>query len=255
MELSNLVVGDEERIQIVDKRFYLFNGDLYPSVTTILGVAKEGKQLREWQGKVGNEQAAQILYDAGIKGTNVHNGVELLLMGKELDFSNYTMDEWRCLIAASRFIKDYKVEPILIEATLKGSHTYNKVIRRYAGSCDLVCYITEPRSLKRMLTVLDWKTSKSLHEAHDIQLLAYDEALAQTKEIVAEHWLVVQIGNKTKKGYTAHVVKKSNHDKLLRKWYLYNELWHMQNPNIKMRYQELPKHLKIEHLTKEGNKL
>lgn len=251
MELSNLIAGTEERIQIKDKRFYVFpSGDLVPSVTTIIDSGwPKGEALGNWKGTVGLEAAEKIKNEAADKGTNVHNAVELLLQGKVLRFDDFTLDEWKCIIAAHRFIEDWKITPILIEQVVIGESESGL---SYAGSCDLICHATDPKTQETFVTYLDWKSSKSLHATYDMQLVAYGNAGQSCLKIAPELYLVIHLGNQTKKGYTAHVVKDV--DKLTTQFDLACQIWYLKNPDIKLRYQEVPSKLQIDRLKHKKKK-
>ena len=65
------------------KRFYVVDGEKYPSITTVLSERnKEG--LVRWRKSVGNEVANNIMRTAAKRGTAVHTLVENYLDNKEL---------------------------------------------------------------------------------------------------------------------------------------------------------------------------
>ena len=65
------------------KRFYVVDGEKYPSITTVLSERnKEG--LVRWRQSVGNDVANNIMRTAAKRGTAVHTLVENYLNNEEL---------------------------------------------------------------------------------------------------------------------------------------------------------------------------
>jgi ATP-dependent exoDNAse (exonuclease V) beta subunit len=63
------------------RRYVLPNGEMVPSVTTVLGAqSKEG--IEKWKEKVGEEEAAKVLHQAGVRGTEVHELAENFINNK-----------------------------------------------------------------------------------------------------------------------------------------------------------------------------
>ena len=67
------------------RRYVLEGQDPMPSVTTILSGTKDQTFLKEWEERVGKENAERIRNDAATVGTHMHNVVERLLLNRALD--------------------------------------------------------------------------------------------------------------------------------------------------------------------------
>jgi len=172
MPFAELIAGNEDRIVIKDNRFYVMpDGELYPSVTSILKYWPKTDQFMKWIGDKGNDEANRIKNEAGERGTIVHNGIELLLKNNELNFANYSLEEWKFLIAFRNFALDYKLEPVDIEKTVWSKK------HKLAGTLDCAGYLTVPK-VGRIFTRLDWKTSKNFHDEYGMQSASYDVAVS-----------------------------------------------------------------------------
>ena len=69
------------------KRRLVFNGQDYPSVSTILSATKplsERLALQRWRKRVGVKQAQQISTQACKRGTSVHTAINYFLSGQDL---------------------------------------------------------------------------------------------------------------------------------------------------------------------------
>ena len=65
------------------KRFYVVDGEKYPSITTVLS-ARNQEGLIKWRQSVGNDVANNIMRTAAKRGTAVHTLVENYLNNEEL---------------------------------------------------------------------------------------------------------------------------------------------------------------------------
>lgn len=162
---------------------YKLDGEWVPGVTTILGVLdKPG--LRKWAASsvaeyvADNRDAVEHLYaagrgpmiaalketpwqrtkDAGDRGTDFHDYAERIASGEEVDVPD---DMVPLVENALRFMEDYNIEPVLIEACV-GSREH-----RYAGKLDLIA----DSSLGRC--IFDWKSGKRIYPTFALQLAGY----------------------------------------------------------------------------------
>ncbi len=158
---------------------YKLDGEWVPGVTTLLGVLdKPG--LRKWAASsvaeyvADHREAIEHLYaagrgpmvaalketpwqqskDAAARGTTFHDFAEQILKGEEVDVPD---DQVPLVENALRFMEDYRIEPLLVEAVV-GSREH-----RYAGKLDL---LTED-------TIWDWKSGKRIYASTSFQLAAY----------------------------------------------------------------------------------
>jgi hypothetical protein len=157
---------DSKQITLPDSRYYLRNGEYYPSITYILQYYPKGKHFEDWLKQVGNN-ADYIVRKAAEDGTQVHNLCELYLKNEELNFLSpsgdpkYDVNIWQMFL---RFVEFWETfNPILIETEVLLFSDEWKV----AGTCDLVVEIGGK------IWVLDIKTSNHLHTIYDFQTAVY----------------------------------------------------------------------------------
>nr|HPN39584.1 hypothetical protein [Melioribacteraceae bacterium] len=76
-----------EQIDWFDQHYYKVGEDFYPSVTTILQAAPFKQQaLAYWRGDIGNNEADKQFYQAGERGTFIHNCMTKMLNGNRIYF-------------------------------------------------------------------------------------------------------------------------------------------------------------------------
>lgn len=63
-------------------RFYKHEGVYMPSVTAILDQTKDKESLIKWRKRIGEEKADEILRFSGVRGTFLHDWIEVLLKNK-----------------------------------------------------------------------------------------------------------------------------------------------------------------------------
>ena len=74
-----------ETREIDDERRYLTpEGNLYPSVTSLLGKISDNSYLEKWKKRVGEEQANKISFQARNRGTSVHAVVEKYINNEKI---------------------------------------------------------------------------------------------------------------------------------------------------------------------------
>lgn len=79
---TNYEIPILNRIDNEGNRVYELNGDLFPSITTILSWSKQ-ESLTNWRNKIGNIEADKIMKRAAQTGTDTHNIVEKYLLNEE----------------------------------------------------------------------------------------------------------------------------------------------------------------------------
>jgi len=84
MYTLKLIETPELEVETTDSgRFYTTpEGNVYPSVTTVLG-SFEKEYLQKWIKRVGQKEADRVRDQAGRKGTAVHRMIERMLLGEE----------------------------------------------------------------------------------------------------------------------------------------------------------------------------
>ena len=159
---------DAQQITMPDSRYYLRNGEYYPSITYVLQYYPKGKYFEDWLKQVGNN-ADYIVRKAAEDGTKVHNMIESYLNGEELNFLSpnkqplYDTDVWTMFL---KFVEFWETSnPTLIETEV---HLFSDEFK-VAGTCDMVCMINNE------LWVIDFKTSNHIHTIYDFQTAAYSK--------------------------------------------------------------------------------
>lgn len=119
-----------------------------PSVTTILDRTKDRLKLKEWEDRVGQEEAARIKKEAAYVGTNMHATIEAFLADEPLTVGQ----DWLAL-------RGHQMAFALINNYFKyldrvyGSEVALHYDARYAGTTDLVA------EYRGKLAIVDFKQS------------------------------------------------------------------------------------------------
>lgn len=187
MTVVNLIqVPSIERIDSPTGRLYRVpNGNLYPSVSTILGAGADHAYLDEWRAKVGDKVADEISKKATTRGTLLHENIENRIIGKPETFNMFHVEE-RQMFKSALPIVDELEEVIALETQLWSDKL------RAAGTVDCCA------RYKGKLRLVDWKTSgryKSRDEIHSyfLQTAAYAYMIYERTGIVVEDILIVMM--------------------------------------------------------------
>ena len=181
--------GDWQFYKILDENRYV------PAVNYVLtlGYAK-GPRFAEYLLSVTKEEAKKKLTTAGEEGSRTHQAIRMLILGEEIKletkFMNsltgrseeLTKDEWDNLIAWVAWCDKYNPETIMQETvTFSRKHGY-------AGTLDWFGVITVPEgdkafpkeiAGKKVLILIDWKTSSGVWDEYKAQTAAYMEAVVE----------------------------------------------------------------------------
>ena len=149
-ELSAEVVEGVGRVYTTPK------GDRYPSVTTVIGTASDKSWLKEWEDRVGKEQAQKITAQAGRRGTAVHDIAEKYLRNDK----NYKKSQMPVNMESFSSIKKILDENITEVYGLE-IPLYSNYLRT-AGRVDVLSL------WKDELAIVDFKTSRRLKKHEDI---------------------------------------------------------------------------------------
>ena len=145
-------------------------GNLVPSVTTILSKTKDTKFLEQWQKRVGKKNAERIRNEAASVGTSMH-----------LYLESYILKEERKVSYSPVHAKAKKMSKIVIDSGLKfvdeiwGSEVQLYYKNQYAGTTDVVGLY------KGVPHIIDFKQTnkpkkKEWIEDYYLQLCAYAHA-------------------------------------------------------------------------------
>lgn len=229
------------RIQILDDRFYTIDGEYFPSSTTILQSYPKGTALQKWIGDNGNFESNRIKTLAGEKGSIIHNAIEQLTEGAELDFRFYEEDEWKYLMAFCNFWQDYKPK------TMEQEHIIVSRTHKYAGTMDwagtVVCPAKKGAEPKEEFVRIDWKTSKNIWEEYKLQLVSYEMAEREAGKRPADRLMIVQLGTGTKRGYS--ICDFDKWDERFDMFLITKKMWEYTHPNAKPFEKTLPLKLSL----------
>lgn len=182
-------------------KFYKHKGKLLPRVTEITGQLDKSTPLTYWAANCAcdyiidnlkhfyrrtesfiNEDDLYPVIEKARKefknvsnkaldiGSAVHKIIEMHLKTGEVP--EYPSEEVRNAFEAFlKWEEEYKIEPIKTEHTI-----YSE---RYAGTLDLICWLTKPDTEERLKYVVDFKSSKGFYVDMNYQVAAYREACSE----------------------------------------------------------------------------
>lgn len=166
-----------ELLEVDGARFYSFDGESYPSVTTILGATKDEKGLVAWRKRVGEEEANRVSEAALERGTALHQSIQDTLEGTKDSAGNEYYQSWL------KWFRSTKPVPALIEGPVWSE-------AGYAGTVDFVAQEGDG------LVVYDWKTADRPRQEryvvdYKLQVSAYAKAVSERYEIPVTRCVVL----------------------------------------------------------------
>jgi hypothetical protein len=237
--------ADNKQINILDQRFYRRNDKYYPSVSSILNYFPKNQFFHSWLKDVGHN-ADIIASKAAAEGTQVHNAIEAILNGEQVEWldeygtAKYSLDVWKMILKFADFWNTHKPELVATEYHLF-SDQYE-----YAGTNDIVC------RFNNKLWLIDIKTSNSLHTSYDLQLAAYAKAWNETHDEKIEEtgilWLKAATRGPAKdkiQGAGWQLKTISNIDINFEMFLKIYDIYKLENPNAKPHTESLPTTIKL----------
>lgn len=166
--------------------------EFYPSVTTLLKqVMPTPPALLDWMIANGKDGSTEKRDLAAAYGTFMHGEFEKLIINRRYDFDSVpaamlaymerenlpekVFAEWlpkirKDVLAFAQFIKDWNVKPLAMEIGLYHPQFH------YAGCLDMPCVMTDPKTGKSFVAIVDFKSGrKGFYEEHELQLHLYKE--------------------------------------------------------------------------------
>lgn len=131
-------------------------GNVYPSVTTIINRKTDHTWIEKWHKKVGKEEAQKILHQAGVRGSAIHKLAENYVLNKE----NYEENSMPINIASFNTIKKFLDDNL--EAVYGSELALYSDKLKVAGRTDLV------GKYRGKTSIIDFKTSRRIKTAKDI---------------------------------------------------------------------------------------
>lgn len=238
-----LIDKEARQVTFADERYYSLDGEnWFPSVTTYLDAFYKGGQYIHWLKQEGLN-ADRIMKEAGELGTAVHNAIENLLNGGEIEWDgeNYSEKAW---IMINRFMEFYKfveshsgVELVLVNPKLE-----------IGGTLDLVCKINGNTWL------IDHKTSNNIWHTHKVQVAVYKTLYeAEIKEKI-DHIGILHLNAQTRgedksgkaiQGKGWKLIEIEEIPLLLDDFKSAKHQWNRVNPNAKPKNLIYPTNLKL----------
>ncbi len=189
------VVNMMERIDAPNGRFYIRDGEYYPSVTTILDkVLAKGYYFKRWLGNQPSfKEAEEYKNEKAEKGTKIHEYCDRLARGETIDVSGDSKEVVKKTKGYVNFHKQNDVE--VIDTEFQVYHPQYK----YAGTADLLARVDGEEWL------IDIKTSSNIYDSHKLQLVMYNRAIERTN-LKSDLDFPMKTGilllkDRTKKGY------------------------------------------------------
>lgn len=137
-------------------RWYDIDGELYPSVTSVLGITapiEKKKSLENWRNALGAVKADAYTKKCGDRGTIVHEMLEQYLSGQEVNVVGASYVEKGMFNGIKRKLN--KINSIAGQEVVLYSHGLE-----IAGRCDLIA------TYNNELSIIDYKTSTN-SKGHD----------------------------------------------------------------------------------------
>ena len=215
----------------------------YPSVTSKLGeVFPKGQYLLQYMRDNGQTGMAEFV-KAGEEGTEAHIAIEKLLHGEVVPTLDMPTKVKKCVQAFLDWYNEFKPEVIATEQIVV-NHEY-----KYAGACDFICKLdyTKGKTVYKGIYVIDFKTSSSLHQSHELQDIAYLKALPESLQDKAA---LLHLGNKTNAGWSFKELEVEENWKLFKH---FNETYELLNPNAQPSAVEYPETFVIIELFNNQN--
>lgn len=145
---------DFPSVTTLEGRLYSIEERRYPSITTVLG--SETKQaIKEWQKRVGQKKAEQIVKAATDRGSAVHEMIETFLNNDEVNIGTYDVSH----VAAFNKIKMYLRRINNIECL---ENVLFSDVLQIAGRVDCIA------EYGGKLSIIDFKTSTSSNKTEEM---------------------------------------------------------------------------------------
>ena len=195
-------------------RKYIVNGVEYPSVTQVLAVVNK-PYLVTWANRMGLQgvNTQYVLEKAASIGTLTHKmiNMDLSASAEPLDAKLYPFTHWEAAQRAfASFMmwkkKQGEIKPVRLESAIASAGL------RYGGTLDALVY------LNGKLTLIDFKTSASIHKEYFAQLAAYGMLYDNDRHewsdyVEIEDMIVLRLGKEGAPSYEeSHIVDRQSYE-------------------------------------------
>ena len=238
METLEKVLPETPKIQMVEyfnEHWYKINllnpPEYFPSTTTKLGIIDK-PFLAKWRGEIGNREADYRMKEAAQKGSNIHNGWDVMTTGGAVIYQNkrnpqFTKEEIEDLYSsylgnlAVIYEQDEQIDLWKLQEwhkRLEPEYLHSEIVlysitHKEAGTCDKVIRVLKDGfydingSSKLFLNagvyVADLKTGKVVDDTSFMQISDYREMAIEMGLFKREDFsggLIVHTGAKTRSG-------------------------------------------------------
>ena len=171
------------------RRYQTPDGNVYPSITTVLGDQPEKKKaIAEWRARVGAEEANKISSQAARRGTDLHNLMEKYILGDEIDAKKIIPS------TLARFRPVQKCLDDNLQLVYASETPMFSDILRIAGTADLIC------EWNGEVTVIDFKTAARMKTAdmitdYFLQATAYSIMFEEHTGIECHHFAILMVSD------------------------------------------------------------
>ena len=161
---NDLIFNELKTENINGKRHYVIpNGEKYPSVTTVTGIAARAG-IKAWREKVGEAEANKIASMAARRGTKVHKLCEDYLNNIELDYGaiepiNHFLFKQIKPVLDTRLTEVYGLEVPLYSSYLRVAGRVD-LVGMYDGKVSIIDFKTASKRKRR-----DWITNYFMQES------------------------------------------------------------------------------------------
>ncbi len=171
------------------RRYQTPDGNVYPSITTVLGDQPEKKKaIAEWRARVGEAEANKIATQSARRGTVLHNLLESYIQGD----NNYLKDVMPSTIDRFRLVQkclDENLQMVYASET----PMYSDILR-IAGTADLIC------EWNGEVTVVDFKTARKMKTPdmitdYFLQATAYSIMFEEHTGIECHHFAILMVSD------------------------------------------------------------
>jgi hypothetical protein len=194
-------------------RYYQVNNQLYPSVTTVLGIIRKPR-LETWRGEKGNEEADRLMKTAGSLGTVVHNMCEQINRGIPFDKLDIQSElVYRMVEAYWNWFTSTVEEIVACEKFVISSYGF-------AGTTDLVARLKGDK----YPPVGDIKTSGDIYPDMALQTAAYRRACEEVG-ISAKRRMIIHLDKTNPGKWKIKEFPLSEYERDFRMFLYAKELW------------------------------
>lgn len=215
-------------------------GVYYPSVTMVCGYLPKGQFFERWLSNQGSqEEAKDVLKEAGERGTRVHEASELLDKGEAIQYGSFGLtDEEYQLLAHGYCGWHEKFTPQIVHIELRLVSDKHKL----GGKLDRIYRINGK------LVLFDLKTSKTaIYDSHWIQVAVYAHMYEWLYKEKIDEVAILRLTERRKEGYE-YVTRNRDewYDDYLQFKKTYDTMIYLNNKKIIVpKIIEVPEFLKL----------